>query len=330
MMKPVDEAARLAALKRYQILDTAPEAPFERITALVQRVFGVPIVAISLVDEHRQWFKSQIGLAVDETARDISFCTHTIRQPEALIINDALCDPRFKNNPLVCGAPFIRSYAGIPLASIDGHNIGSLCVIDTVPRDYSAEQIAILAGFGQLVQNEIELRRTADCDALTGVLSRRALLQVMTNELENFGLTGAPCALAYVDIDLFKRINDVYGHALGDAALRQIVAACESIIGPTDALGRLGGDEFVILLRGQAPAQVSKTIDRIRAAIGAIDITGDDNTRITASFGIAMLDPDCASVPHWLAKADQALFAAKQSGRNCAQFAPRECQRRAA
>src|SRR5689334_19273757 len=132
--KLTDEVGRVSALHRYCVLDTPPEASFDCITKLVQTHLGVPIAAMSLVDTDRQWLKSRIGLETTECPREISFCTHTIQDPEPLYIPDATLDERFARNPLVTGPPHIRSYLGVPLATPDGYHIGSLCAIDTQPR----------------------------------------------------------------------------------------------------------------------------------------------------------------------------------------------------
>jgi GAF domain-containing protein len=139
-----DEPGRLAALHRYEILDTPKESSFERITGLVKTVLNVPMCAVSLIDTDRQWFKSCVGLTVSQTTRNISFCTHTIMERQPLHIPDATLDARFAENPLVTGDPFIRSYLGVPLSTPDGYNIGSLCAIDTKARTFSIDQIAVL------------------------------------------------------------------------------------------------------------------------------------------------------------------------------------------
>ena len=128
------EAARLAALDRFEILDTGPELLFDSLTALAAKTFDVPIALISLLDSERQWFKSRVGLEVDETAREISFCKYTVQSDDPLIVLDALLDPRFVDGPLVVGSPHIRFYAGAPLRTVDGHRLGALCIIDRLPR----------------------------------------------------------------------------------------------------------------------------------------------------------------------------------------------------
>lgn len=155
---PANEKDRIQALRRYAILDTPPEPAFDRIISLVARLLKVPIATVTLVDEHRQWFKAYCGLDESETDRDIAFCSHAILQDEMLIVPDTHKDPRFVNNPLVTGKPYIRFYAGMPLKGYNGSNIGVLCAIDTVPREFSSEQQAILEDLAEIVNEELRFR----------------------------------------------------------------------------------------------------------------------------------------------------------------------------
>jgi GAF domain-containing protein len=142
---PANEAKRLAVLQRYRILDTAYEAIFDEIAAVAAKVCGTPMSAISLVDAERQWFKAQVGLEVAETTRDLAFCAHAIMDPaQLLVVNDATTDERFASNPLVTGEPSIRFYAGAPLVAPDGSAVGTLCVIDSKPRQLSVAQLHVL------------------------------------------------------------------------------------------------------------------------------------------------------------------------------------------
>jgi signal transduction histidine kinase len=157
---PSDESQRLATLQAYHILDTAPEASFDELTALAAELIGCPISLISLIDEHRQWFKSRHGLDVQETPREQAFCAHTLEKPdEVLVVANALEDERFVDNPLVTGNPKIRFYAGAPLVAENGQVLGTLCTIDNQPRELSAKETRLLQLLGRQVTRELELRR---------------------------------------------------------------------------------------------------------------------------------------------------------------------------
>lgn len=158
---PFNEAARLRALADYQILDSEPERAFDLLTALARRHFDVPIALVSLVDEHRQWFKSADGLDVSETPRDVAFCAHAIASPRPMVVLDALEDPRFRHSTLVTGHPNIRFYAGAPLITPGGFRLGTFCVIDQVPRPaFGEEEERALEDFARLAVQVMELRRS--------------------------------------------------------------------------------------------------------------------------------------------------------------------------
>ncbi|MEO5354540.1 MAG: response regulator [Magnetococcus sp. XQGC-1] len=186
MLKPDDpsnEAERLQTLRALQILDTSQEERFDRLTRIAQYVLQTPIVLISLVDGERQWFKSRQGLAATETPREISFCGHAIHSSDLFLVPDALADSRFADNPLVTQAPQIRFYAGAPLEVEPGQRIGTLCAIDSKPRQLSAEQAAVLKDLAQCVVAELQASSTTRL--AQQLRDREAHLQAVLNTLVN-------------------------------------------------------------------------------------------------------------------------------------------------
>jgi GAF domain-containing protein len=156
--KPANEQQRLATLRGYEILDTEPEAAFDDLTLLASYVCQTPVALISLIDADRQWFKSKIGVSVTETSRDIAFCASAILQPDVFMVPDTSKDERFAENPLVVSEPKVRFYAGATLMT-QGQALGTLCVVDRVPRELTPEQLEALRALSRQVLAQLELRR---------------------------------------------------------------------------------------------------------------------------------------------------------------------------
>jgi PAS domain S-box-containing protein len=220
-----DEAGRLAALRACGIMDTPPEQEFDDLVLLASRICGVPIAAISFVDADRQWFKSTVGLAATRTPRDVAFCDHTIRGRGLLVVPDARQDPRFAGNPLVIGDPRIRFYAGTPLVGADGQAVGSLCVVDRVPRELTADQAEALRALGRQVQ----------C-----LLDRRRAVHALRRSESRFRVAAGSCSDLIYDWDVsaeriewFGDIDAATGHEPG--GFPRTLAGWASIIHPDDA-----------------------------------------------------------------------------------------------
>ena len=315
--KTGNEKERLDALHRMEVLDTPAEEAFDRITRLAKSVLETPIVLVSLVDEDRQWFKSNQGLDAGESPRNVAFCDHTIRKTEPMVVENALDDPRFADNPFVTGEPGIRFYAGVPLRTRDGHNIGTLCAIDVKPRTISGQQLNVLEDLARLVVDEMELRLIATTDSLTGAMMRRAAFEAARRDFARARRQNADLSCAVLDIDHFKMVNDTLGHAAGDLVLQQVVDVCRSVLRTSDYIGRIGGEEFAIILPDTGEKAAFDVVERMRSGIEALAIEyAGKKVPVTASFGVAGLTPAINSFDDLLREADTAMYVAKANGRN--------------
>jgi diguanylate cyclase (GGDEF)-like protein len=307
----VDEAGRIAALNRFCVLDSCRESQLDKITALVRSVLDVPIAALSLVDDDRQWFTSMDGLDVSETPRGIFFCKHTIMARTPMHVVDAHADDRFRDNPLVTGDPFIRAYLGAPLTTADGYNVGALCAIDRRPRQFSQSDKDLIATFAALVTDELELRLIAQRDNLTGAMSRKAFVQ----KVETLVHEQRPgTALILFDIDRLRSVNDRYGYPAGDEVIRGIAACVRARLCRNEHFGRLGGEEFGLLLNSKRPGEALERIEGLRQSISKLSHSIDPNIRVTASFGL--VDLLSSETEYSMLQANAALHAAKRRGRN--------------
>lgn len=320
----VDEVLRLRTLDRYQVLDSQPEPQFNRIVALAKRALHVPIALISLVDEERQWFKASDGLSVQQTPRSQAFCDHAIRRREVMVVEDARLDPRFRDNPLVIGEPGIRFYAGAPLVTSDGQALGTVCVIDRMPRRFDEGDRETLTDLAAIVMDELELRLAnrelavlAQTDPLTGALNRRTFFSLAEREMGRRRRTGCDIAVLALDIDHFKRINDTHGHSAGDRVLAQFADQIGQTIRVQDVFARLGGEEFALILPDASLGQAVETGDRLRRIVEQTPIHTDSGSiRITVSMGAAIVNSGEPDVEPALRRADKALYRAKNCGRN--------------
>ncbi len=311
------EQARLQALDRLDVLDTPPEPGFDRIVRLVRNIFGVEIALVSMIDSHRQWYKACIGMRVSEVPRKDTLCSLTMGQEEPLISTDTTRDIRFSENPYVTGEPHVRFYAGIPLRTSDGMVIGTLCAIDSRPRDFGSGEVAILQDLAEIVMAEIELRQLASTDMLTGAMSRRSFRDDGANAVALSLRHDTPLSCIAIDIDHFKRVNDDFGHTAGDKVLVATSAAIRESLRQSDRFARIGGEEFAVLLPHTDRAGALEVAEKLREKVAAKVVdTGAAKLSVTASFGVACLDSATKDLDTLLACADTALYQAKRSGRN--------------
>lgn len=311
MLPPVntlDEIDRIQALQVLDLLDTPAEERFDRLTRVARHLFNVKIALVSLVDSERQWFKSRAGLLpACETPRAISFCGHAVLDSRVMLVEDALEDDRFRDNPLVTGEPFIRFYAGRPL-SVLGRLIGTLCLIDSHPRTLNDQELALFDDLAAMVEDECLVNYLATTDELTKVANRRGFELVASKALHMCRRMEKPATLLLFDLDKFKSINDLHGHATGDAALRDFSQALAEAFRDSDIVARLGGDEFVVLMTDTTDGSGMQAIARLDERLDALN-SRDAPYSIQYSVGQARFDPvKHPNVSELLNAADKVMY----------------------
>ncbi|MBS3650073.1 sensor domain-containing diguanylate cyclase [Pseudaminobacter sp. 19-2017] len=311
------EHQRLDALDRLDAVDAPRNESFDRIARLIQTIFEVPIALVTVIDAHRQLYKACIGLNIEQVERRDTICRMTIQQEGPMIISDTLADPNFATHPHVTGGLKVRFYAGASLRTPDGHNIGTVCAIDTKPRSFSERQTRVLAELADMTVEYIALRQLASIDALTGALTRRAFRESGERAIALAQRHKHNLSLIALDIDHFKRVNDSFGHAAGDQVLAAVASACAANLRQSDVFGRIGGEEFAIILPHTHRSGALEVAEKLRAAIAGTEFRlGGEPCQITASFGVSTLDIATTDVDGLLANADAALYQAKAEGRN--------------
>ena len=310
---PKNEQTRLSALRSLNVLDTPTEERFERLARLAKHMFDVPIALVSLVDENRQWFKSHIGLDISETPRDISFCGHAILDNDIFIIPDTIKDERSSDNPLVLNKPYIRFYAGCPLRYLDGSILGTLCIIDTKPRNLNAEDIDALKDLTELAEQELMAVKLATQDELTKLANRRGFIKLAQHGLDICARHNIFTSIVVFDLNKFKSINDRFGHAEGNTVLIAFADNMINTFRTSDVIGRLGGDEFAVLLTDTSLEDAKKTIERFRVSIDHRNKGSNLDYEISFSEGIVEIDHEKnISLESLLDQADSLMYEKKR------------------
>ena len=285
---PYNEAARLDCLYKLSILDTEPDKQFDHITKFCQLLFDVPIVIVSLIDAKRQWFKSRQGLAASQTSRKISFCGHAIAcciaenfSDRIFHIPDALQDDRFKDNPLVSGDPKIRFYAGFVLRSEDNFNLGTLCIIDSKPRELSDLHREYLIEMGLIVESIIQSKYVEDRDLQTGIYNRTAFSLVskyiVSNSIKHNHNISLYCfKLEHSDV----------------SSIEIFMVELKRIFGESEMLARVGQDKFVALVSGANNQAVNALQTKFVNSISNQNRRLDPNRQIKFHFDLLTLMPN--------------------------------------
>ncbi|MDO8828123.1 sensor domain-containing diguanylate cyclase [Methylophaga sp.] len=315
-MIPEDEKQRLEKLRALKILDSAPEERFDRLTRMAKRMFGVDISVLSLIDDGRQWFKSK-ALEMDlpdETSREISFCGHAILGNDVFVVEDALEDHRFKDNPLVTGTPKIRFYAGYPLKVNNGSALGTLCIIDDEPRKFEPEDLQLLKDLGVMAEQEIAALQLATLDDLTLISNRRGFADLAKHSLNVCKRKDLSVSILLFDLNKFKPINDQFGHAEGDRALIVFANALRVVFRESDVFGRLGGDEFAVLMMDVDAENTVRVIERFKTEISTYNQQAARGYDIEYSVGfINTLVENHIDINDLLAAADKKMYAEKDN-----------------
>jgi diguanylate cyclase (GGDEF)-like protein len=324
---PPGEAERLRLLLGYEILDTPREEDYDDLVALASTICGAPTSLITLIGEDRQWFKAHVSPLGEhfprESPREISLCAHAILDPENLtVVDDLVEDARFADNPLVAGGAGVRFYAAAPLV-VQGHALGTICVADRSPRSgLTEEQAKALRALARQVVAQLELRRNlalvtdladrhrtlSESDPLTGLYNRR----FFNAELDRRLLHGGSGALLIVDLDGFKAVNDMLGHAAGDELLVAVAREICGSVRAEDFVARLGGDEFAIVLGRVSEEEIVAVADKLRQAVNRIPSPSEHSgMQLGASIGHAVFERG-GDLDTLIQHADRNMYAAKR------------------
>jgi diguanylate cyclase (GGDEF)-like protein len=326
------DSFRLAALHRYHILDTPACEDFSFLTELATKICEVPYAYISLVDAERVWIKSCAGMHMGELPRGESYCSLAVLGDAATEISDLTLDPRTAGMPLTVHAPHMRMYTSVALTSSDGFAIGTLAVMDTKPGVLSDAKRVLLAKLARQVMALIELRANektleatvrelellATTDDLTGLHNRRSLLHRLKFETARAKRFRAPLSAVMIDLDHFKKINDEYGHAVGDQVLTTLGRLLRDNVRVIDIPGRYGGEELCVILPNTPLEGACKFAETLRGKIESqLHYAGARQLHVTASLGVGSFDHmDINDADSLLRQADTALYRAKHGGRN--------------
>ncbi|MDQ0315201.1 sensor domain-containing diguanylate cyclase [Amorphus orientalis] len=320
---------RTSAIAGLGITDLETLDIFDQVSRIAASALEVPLAFVSLLDGERQWIKTTRCRQMDAAPLTDSFCIHAVDGEDVFVVEDARDDPRFATNRFVVEAPHIRFYAGAPLYAGASIPIGALGVADTSPRQLGPAKREVLSGLAALASRQLDLQREAMMDGLTGAWNRRMLAQVVSAEIRRGNRIGRKFALAMLDLDHFKRLNDEFGHAAGDEVLIEFARLARDNLRPEDWFFRMGGEEFAALIVDSSSTKAEGLIEQLRADLEA---RGPKlgGRGVTFSSGITDHRPrvlggsDDDSLPRILARADEALYRAKAGGRNCSVCAGQE------
>lgn len=288
--KPHNERQRLETLHSLHVLYTVAEERFDRITRMASKVFNVPVALVGLLDGENLWFKSRHGFALAEISRENSFCGHAILQDDILVVEDALNDQRFADNPLVTAEPDIRFYAGCPLSAPNGTRLGTLSIMDSEPRQVSDEELYVLRELASMVEAELFESRYTTTDELTGLSNLLGFEMMAAQSLALCQRQNWPASLLYLRLKDTGEIAEQAGaDAVGQALVEFSRIMLRNFRG-SDVIGRVGRDEFAVLLTGADQSGTKSSLGRLRYVLR--DHNLDETRRLALSIDAAIANYD--------------------------------------
>ena len=292
------------ALHAFGLFASSAELRFERLTRLAKRLFNVPVAFVSLADTHRQWLPSK----AEHSALPRSAATD-----ELLVVPDTVLDDRFQDHPLI-GDASVRFYAGCPICVGNGDQLGTLCLIDNQPRAFGDDDQALLRDLAKMAEQELFAMELATIDELTRVPNRRGFESMAEQALSLCKRLDKPVSLFYFDLDLFKQINDQFGHAEGDRALQDFSTILTRSFRQSDIIGRLGGDEFAVLLPNTNQQQADVALRFLDKAIRQHNRSNKRGYKLHYSVGHAdsLASGATQSIGELMQRADARMFENKK------------------
>jgi diguanylate cyclase (GGDEF)-like protein len=285
---PRNEVSRLSVLRATGLMGAPDDHSLDCATHIAASLFNVPFATVSLVDAKRQLFRSSVGWDLTEAPRELSFCAHVVANGLSLVVEDTLRDVRFADSPLVLGPPHIRFYAGHPIRAKTGEVLGTLCILDTRPREFSGTQQNLLRELASMVESAIDTTETnqlqrklavgpgtevieSRLDPLLRIWDRRAIISLLERR-SRAPLRNNPTSVLMVALDGITRINDCYGRETGDQVLKAASKVLRSILRWPNEIGRFGGNEFLVVLPQKSGADAESLARRVRDSMSLISI----------------------------------------------------------
>lgn len=294
------------ALHALSLFATTAEVRFERLTRLAKRLFNVPVAFVSLIDAQRPWLARNQG-----EQQDSRHAFAASGADQLLVVPDTVLDDRFQDHPLVTGESNVRFYAGCPIRVGNGDQLGTLCLIDSQPRAFDDDDQALLCDLARMAEQELFAMELATIDELTHIPNRRGFEAMAEQALGLCKRLGKPVSLCYFDLNLFKQINDRFGHAEGDRALQDFSAVLTRSFRQSDIVARLGGDEFAVLLPNTGKQQAEVALRSLDKAIRQHNRHSRRGYQLSYSVGLVDSNAD-STVAQLMQQADGRMYQHKK------------------